>query len=55
MGRYAYEIHRHQSAEGYVTAESPEEAKAKILDDLYDIDWDSDTPELDVFSFDHDA
>lgn len=55
MGRYAYEIHRNQFGEGFVTADSPEEAKAKLLEDLYDLDWDSDAPEIDVFSYDHDA
>jgi len=46
MGRYAYEISRDQSAEGSVIADSPEDARQKILDDLSDIDWDSSEPDL---------
>lgn len=48
--RYGYEMYRKQSCEGYIEADSPEEAFQKINDLLEDddmyFDWSSEEEEL---------
>ena len=47
--KFAYEITRVQAAEGYIEADSVGAARQQIFEDLYDIDWDSDSPDLDLW------
>ncbi len=51
MKRYSYEISlsRSQFAEGYVIADNQGDAIAQIQGMIWDIDWNTDAPEIEIY------